>query len=202
MNRLALLLLAFSVTGCATLASMYRSDPEKQLDLGVTALLAQQYSEARTLLEPLFRERLDEETGQRAGVLLIAAELDNRNPQRRLWAAADMAARLLSAHDLESWLVPVGESYYLLALELGAQEQRLARADSARAAAEEVMAEASRALPSFGLESVPARINRITAERDELRRRVSELNAAKDSIDTELRTTRQELERVRQTIRH
>ena len=56
--------------------------------------------------------------GQHALLTLIAADLDNRNPQRRLWAAAEMSARLLSIPDLEPWMVPVGESYYLLAVEL------------------------------------------------------------------------------------
>jgi hypothetical protein len=140
--------------------------------------------------------------GQQALLVLIAAELDNRNPQRRLWAAAEMSARLLSIPELEPWLVPVGESYYLLAVELGAQEERLARADSARAAAQAEVAAADRELPSSSRESVPVRINRITTERDSLRRRVGELEAQAQARDKELLETKQELERVKQTIRH
>ena len=117
-------------------------------------------------------------------------------------AAAEMAARLLSIPDLEPWLIPVGESYYLLALELGAQEERLARADAARAAAEAEVAAVERELPASAAESVPARIARITTERETLRRRVSQLETEAQAKDKELQETKQELERVKQTIRH
>lgn len=204
MTRAALLLALSTagLTGCAALGIARGSDPREQLNLGAAALGAQEYARARGLLEPLYREHWQERIGQQALVTLIAAELDNRNPERRLWAAADMSARLLSIPSLEPWLVPVGESYYLLALELGAQEERLARADSARAAAEAEVAAAVRELPSSSRESVPARINRITTERDGLRRRVNELEQQAAARDKELQETKQELERVKQTIRH
>src|SRR5690606_33203703 len=128
-------------------------------------------------------------------------DLDNRNPDRRLWAAAEMSARLLSIPELESWLIPVGESYYLLALELGAQEERVARADAARAAAEAEVAAVERELPASAVESVTARINRITTERESLMRRVSQLETEAEARLKELNETKQELERVKQTIR-
>jgi hypothetical protein len=179
-----------------------QADPREQLNQGVSALAAQEYAVARGVLEPLYREHWQDRVGQQALLVLIAAELDNRNPQRRLWAAAEMSARLLSIPELEPWLVPIGESYYLLAVELGAQEERLARADSARAAAQAEVAAADRELPSSSQESVPVRINRITTERDSLRRRVGELEAQAQARDKELLETKQELERVKQTIRH
>jgi vacuolar-type H+-ATPase subunit I/STV1 len=203
--RRAALLLALTMaglSGCAALSMKRQPDARAQLNQGVAALEAQDYAGARALLEPLYREHWQDGVGQQAMLALIAADLDNRNPDRRLWAAAEMAARLLSIPELEPWLIPVGESYYLLALELGAQEERVARADAARAAAEAEVAAAERELPASAAESVPVRINRITTERDGLLRRVSELEEQAEARDKELRDTKQELERVKQTIRH
>ena len=204
MTRAALLLALTTagLTGCAALSVAREPDARAQLDQGVAALDARDYAGARALLEPLFREHWQERIGQQAMLALIAADLDNRNPNRRLWAAAEMSARLLSIPELEPWLIPVGESYYLLALELGAQEERVARAETARRAAEAEVAAAERELPASAAESVPARINRITTERDSLRRRVGELEQQAEARDKELRETKQELERVKQTIRH
>jgi hypothetical protein len=204
MTRAALLLALTTagLTGCAALSVAREPDARAQLDQGVAALEARDYAGARALLEPLYREHWQERIGQQAMLALIAADLDNRNPNRRLWAAAEMSARLLSIPELEPWLIPVGESYYLLALELGAQEERVARAETARRAAEAEVAAAERELPASAAESVPARINRITTERDSLRRRVGELEQQAEARDKELRETKQELERVKQTIRH
>ncbi|MGH7446120.1 MAG: hypothetical protein ACRELT_01075 [Longimicrobiales bacterium] len=204
MTRAALLLLLSTagLTGCAVLSMSGQADARAQLRQGVAALEAQDYVRARGLLEPVYREHWQERVGQQAMLTLVAADLDNRNPQRRLWAAAEMSARLLSIPDLQPWMIPVGESYYLLAVELGAQEERLARADSARAVAEAEVAAVARQLPESSTESVPARIGRITAERETLRRRVSELEQQAEARDKELRDTKQELERVKQTIRH
>lgn len=204
MRRAALLLalLTVGLSGCAAFSFGRQPDPRAQLDQGIMALEARNYAEARALLEPLYRGYWQHRVGQQAMLALIAIDLDNRNPNRQLWQAAEMSARLLSIPDLESWLIPVGESYYLLALELGAQEERVARADQARAAAEAEMAAVERELPASAVESVTARINRVTREREALLRRVSELEAQAATRDKELQDTKQELERVRQTIRH
>lgn len=204
MRRAALLLtlMTASLTGCAALSFARQPDAREQLNQGVAALEAEDYAGARALLEPLYRERWQDRIGQQAMLALIAADLDNRNPNRRLWAAAEMAARLLSIPELEPWLIPVGESYYLLALELGAQEERLARADAARAAAEAEVAAVERELPASAVESVTARINRITRERESLLRRVGQLEQEAEARTKELNDTKQELERVKQTIRH
>jgi hypothetical protein len=204
MRRAALLLalLTAGTTGCAALGLSSQPDPRAQLDQGVAALEAQDYVAARALLEPLYRGHWQERVGQQAMLALIAIDLDNRNPDRQLWQAAEMSARLLSIPELEPWLIPVGESYYLLALELGAQEERVAQADAARAAAEAQVAAVERELPASAVESVTARINRVTRERESLLRRVGELETQAAARDKELQDTKQELERVRQTIRH
>ncbi|MBR9990791.1 MAG: hypothetical protein KFH98_13605 [Gemmatimonadetes bacterium] len=204
MRRAALLLalLTVGMSGCAAFSLSRQQDPRAQLNQGIAALEAHDYAGARALLEPLYRGYWQDRVGQQAMLALIAIDLDNRNPGRQLWQAAEMSARLLSIPQLEPWLIPVGESYYLLALELGAQEERLARADQARAAAEAEIAAVERELPASAVESVTARINRVTRERESLLRRVSELETQAATRDKELLDTKQELERVRQTIRH
>jgi hypothetical protein len=189
--------MALGAAGCAAAAPDRQTDPRAQLREGVAAIEAQEYLRARGLLEPLFYDRPTELVGQHALLLLVAAELDHRNPDRRLWAAADMAGRLLDLDAADPWLVPLAETYYLLAMELGAAEQRIALAETAREAAEQ----ASDRLPQSTRESVPARIGRITAERDQARRRAEQLEQQLSARDRELRETQQELERVKRTIR-
>jgi hypothetical protein len=204
MMRTALLVLltAAGATGCATLASIRTDHPREQLRAGAAAVEAQQYLEARGYLEPLFYERPTEAVGQQALLVLLAAELDNRNPDRRLWAAADLAGRFLTNEPVEPWLVPLVETFYLVAMELGAAEEKIAEAETARASAEaRASAAANRRLPATTQESVPARVNRLTAERDQARRRADQLQQQLATRDRELRETRAELERIRRTIR-
>jgi hypothetical protein len=199
--RRGALLLAVSVLGTAGCAAVFgggRPDPQALLHEGVAAVEARQYLRARALLEPLFQENPADPVAQRAMIVLIAAELDNRNPDRRLWAAADMAGRLLSVDEAEPWVLPVAASYYLLALELGAAEQRVAQAE-ARAA--EARAANARRLPTSARESVPVQMGRVTSERDQARRRAEQLEQQLATRERELRETRQELDRIRRTIR-
>lgn len=207
------LLVALSVaggTGCAAIAQSRSVGPEDQLSHAAAALEAQNYVRARELLEPIYYKHWREPIGQQALVMLIAAELDGRNPGRRLWAAADMATRLLDIPDVEPWVVPIAESYYLLAVELGASEERVALAEAARADAEERAVRAERAeraagpprrLPTTSRESVPAQLRRVNENREQLRRQVDQLQAEISERDRELRETRQELERIKKTIR-
>lgn len=201
MRRAALIALAAaSLSGCAAVSWARGGggmEPDEQLAAGIQALQAREHLRARGLLEPLFREYPEEPEGQRAMLALIAAELDPRNPERRLWAGADMSARLLNVPGLEPWMVPVAESFYVLANELGAQEERIAQADSARAAAEARV----RSLPRTTQPSVPARIAEATRARDEARREAEQLQARLAEREKELRETKQELERIKRTIK-
>lgn len=203
---LLLVLTVASVAGCATLQTPEPPDRGPQLLEGVAALEKQDYLRARGLLEPLYYQHWTEPIGRQALVGLIASELDGRNPDRRLWAAADMASRLLNLPDLEPWLVPVGESFYLMAMELGAIEERRAQAESQRGDAESrseraSAAEDARPLPLLPRPTVPSRIAQVVEEREELRREVARLNEQLAVRDRELRETKQELERIRRTIR-
>ena len=148
-------------------------------------------------LEPLYMDHWREPVGQRATLALIAAELDARNPQRRLWAGADLASRLLTMPDVQPWIVPIAETYYLLALEMGAQEERLARADSARAAAEQ---RARVQLPP-DRPTVNQRLNQVAAERDAQKKRADQAETALATKERELRETKAELERIKKIIK-
>lgn len=203
---LLLVLSVAGVAGCATLRMTKPADPRPQLLEGIGAVEAQDYLRARGLLEPLYYQYWTEPVGRQALMALIAAELDGRNPDRRLWVAADMAGRLLNLPDLEPWMVPVGESFYLAAVELGAIEERRAQAESLRADAESRSeraseAEHTRPLPMQPRQTVPSRIAQVVEEREELRREVARLNEQLAARDRELRETKQELERIRRTIR-
>jgi hypothetical protein len=201
MTRAALLLLVSmtGATGCAAVASLRGGEPpQSQLEAGASAVRQQEYLRARGLLEPLFYDRPHERVGQQALLVLLAAELDNRNPDRRLWAAADLAGRFLNGEPVDPWLVPVAETLYLISMELGAAEERIAEAENARASAE---ARAGQRLPATTQESVPARVGRLTTERDQARRQVEQLQQQLATRDRELRETRAELERIRRTIR-
>jgi vacuolar-type H+-ATPase subunit I/STV1 len=204
------LVVALSVagaTGCAAITLSRSVGPQEQLVHAAAALEAQNYVRARELLEPVYYQHWREPVGQQALLMLVAAELDGRNPNRRLWAAADMSARLLDIPQVEPWAVPVAESYYLLAHELGAAEERAALAETARADAEERALRAersagrSRELPRMNRETLPAQLRRVNENREQLRRQVDELQHEISERDRELRETRQELERIKRTIK-
>jgi chromosome segregation ATPase len=89
----------------------------------------------------------------------------------------------------------VATTFYLLAMELGAAEERIAEAEAARDTAE------ARNLPASARESVPVRVGRITAERDQARRQAEQLQQQLAARDRELRETRAELDRIKRTIR-
>ncbi|MEX1182543.1 MAG: hypothetical protein WEF86_04865 [Gemmatimonadota bacterium] len=201
MRRAALLLAlgTAAISSCTSLNAIREPDPATALHEGVTALESQNYARARALLEPLYLEHWEDEVGRRAMLALIAAEVDTRNPDRRLWVAADLSARLLNVPDLEPWIVPVAEAYYLVALELGAHEQRLALGDSAGARL--ASRQANRVLPTGPEVTIPARITALESERSTLRRRVAELEEQLAASAEELRLTKVELERIKKTIK-
>jgi hypothetical protein len=199
MRRAALLaaLITTALAGCNTLMPRQQgTNPDEQLEQGIAALRTQRYPAARGYLEPLYLEHWTLPVGQRAMLALIAAELDGRNPERRLWAGADLASRLLNVPAVEPWIVPIAESYYLLAVELGAQEERLARADSARVAAESRARSLSSDRPT-----VPQQLAALATERDAAKRRADQAETNLATKDRELRETKAELERIKKIIK-
>jgi hypothetical protein len=181
------------VAGCA----MYygaggEPDPQRRLEAGLNALAMRDYARAQEHLENVYREHWNEPIGQQALLVLAASEMDPRNTSRRLWASADMAARLLGIPESAPWMKPIGESMYLLSLEMGANEERIARTQAAL--------DSAQSLPTFTGQSHPAQIETLRSERDNLRRRLDQVIVGRDSIDKELKDKTAELERLRRTI--
>jgi peptidoglycan hydrolase CwlO-like protein len=184
------------LSSCAVLSGVGEPDAEAELDRGLTALRAREYDDARRILEPVYQSSWQQPVGQEALLALAAMELDPRNPERRLWAGADLAGRLLSIPQASAADVPVAETLYLLAVELGAAEERIARADSVTQAAED----RSRR-PTSSVLSVPARMAKLQSERDGLSRRNEQLQATLKTRDKELADAKQELERIKKTLK-
>lgn len=190
-------LLCAGLAGCAALRPEQAPGPEEQLEHGLAALEVQDFSAARRLLEPLYHAYWQESVGQRALLALAASELDARNANRRLSVAADLTGRYLGVPDVPRWTVPVAETLFLAALELGAQ------GDSAQVQAGTAArpAGSGRTLPVSTRESLPARVRRITTERDDLQRRLQSAEQRLATREKELQDAQQELERIRKTIK-
>lgn len=191
-QRIAPLLVASLLTGCATLLHRM-SEPEARLDAGLTALAARDYPTAFDHLVWVVTNHPDEKAGQRALKALVALDLDPRNPGRRLNVGAQLAARYLRLDELAPWDRPMMETVYLLAIELGGAEERAAQAE-ADASAAEARARRKGAVPTYSGQTVTARISAISEERDRLRRRVGQL-------ERELADKESELQRIRKAIK-
>jgi hypothetical protein len=214
-RRISILaVLAVTVSGgCAQIPGLGRPDPASEFEVGIEALDRGDYATGFDVLYPIYRRHWDQAIGQRALMALMAAEIDPRNDNRRLWSTADMAATYLQIPEVPSWTMPVARAIYLLSIELGATEERVARAEAerdqaqARAATAERQrtaqagASPERGLPEFTGQTVPARLRAVEGERDELRRRVQQLEQRLAERERQLRENEQELERIRRTIR-
>jgi hypothetical protein len=201
---MALVALA-AAAGCAGLRAGEPVDPAADLEVGLEALEQGDYTGAYEVLYPLYRRHWDLPLGQRALLALTAAELDPRNENRRLWSSADLASHYLQIPESPDWTVPVARTLYLVALELGATEERIAQAEAERDRAQADAAAQRRAgarpLPSLPGPSVPARMRELEGEREELRRQLEELQQQLAQRERQLRESEQELERIRRTIR-
>lgn len=185
-------LLALALAGCAFAGKVGAPDPETRLEAGLAALAEHDMSTAQEHLEWVYRNHPSEPVGLQALLALTAAELDPRNPTRSLWESADLAAQLLHSPDAPTWTRPVGHTLYLVALELGAKEERMAQAQAALDAA----------LPTLpGGVSLPAQLKAAEHERDQLRNTVDSLQQQVASTKKELEERKAELERIRKTIK-
>ena len=212
MRRIFLLAGLAASAGCATLASADREpEPEAQLEAGLAALEHGEYSRARSHLGWVYSTRWDEPAGRHALLALIATDLDPRNPDRRLANAAELAARLVTQAEAPAWTSPLGESLYLIALELGAHDPP-ASADSL--AADSIPADTlalvvktappdprAALLPTLDGPSLPARLAAFRTERDSLAARIGALESALAERERVIKEKDEELERIRKIIR-
>ena len=186
-------LLLVGATACSMLPFVGESDPERRFEQALADLSTGNLARAQEHLHSVATNHARERIGRKALLVLVAAELDPRNPERRLWAAADMSARLLSPTGEPEWAEPIAETLYLLSLELGANEERIARAEAARDSAE--------ALPKLPGPSFVAQMDALRAQRDSLRRRTVALEQSVSAKETELKEKDQELQRILKTLK-
>lgn len=191
-----------------------------RFDTAIQALDDGDYAAALSGLDWVADRCAGHALGDEAGILLAAAALDPRNPDRDPGRGADAAAGLLHSGMIRRQQ-PVVASLYLLARELGAgyvpvTESR-GEAVPTPAAMESVAGvpavtgcgaprslqntAADTTLPMLPIEPVPARLRalrleqgRLSAVADSLRRRVS-------IVEAELLEKENELERIRRTLK-
>jgi hypothetical protein len=196
-----------AASGCATFAGNREPDPAGDLAAGLEASAAEDFAGARALLLPVYRQHWASPVGQQALLALAALEVDPRNPERRPEAAAELLARYLGIEAAPEWTVPVAESLYLVALELGG-EPAAARVEADAAREAELRPEApTRHLPQLPGPTVPARLaaageaqDRLREERDEVQRRLQQLERQMAARDSVIRVRDQEIERIRRLI--
>lgn len=210
---LLVLALLAGASGCAVLNGR-RADPDPALHLqqGLTALDRGNYEEAARELGWVYERYPARPEGQHALLALTALELDPRNPHRQLATTADLAAQMLNLPGGPTWTVPVGETFYLVAQELGAEYQRQAMTDSGLTVptftvmqpargAEPAMPEARRLPPLPERPSIPEQLGRLRQERDSLQARADSLEQLLADREKKLRETQKEIERIRKTLR-
>jgi DNA repair exonuclease SbcCD ATPase subunit len=212
-------LVAMAVHGCATLQGERDADPEQHLAWGLAALEQQDYQTAHAHLAWLVSYHWHRPVGQRALMALAAAEVDPRNPGRRLGVGAQLSSDYLRLEETPEWLRPVMESFYLMSLELGAAEEEIAQLEREREAAERAaraaraqaqraqtaarsaearaqraaVAAPARTVPALPGPPVTARVRALEQERTQLAQRTSQL-------ERRLAERERELERIRRTL--
>lgn len=192
-NLVAVGALTIVLAACATLNPFVESSAEARFDRGMRALERGDYAQASLDLGWVATHHADDKVGRHALLAVSALEMDPRNPKRRLALGADLTQAYLLNRGIEDWTLPIARTLHLLALELGAAEDRVAAAE-----AEKERAEARLTLPG---PSVPERMKAIRDERDRFSRRVQQLEQQLATAEKNLAEKDKELERIRKTIK-
>jgi len=192
-NVVAVGALTVVLAACATLNPFVESSAASRFDRGMRALERGDYAQATVDLGWVATHHADRSVGREALLVVAALEMDPRNPKRRLSLGADLTQSYLLNRGNEEWTLPIARTLHLLALELGAAEERVAAAE-----AERQRAEARLELPG---PSVPERLKMIQDERDRLARRVNQLEQQLSTAEKNLAEKDKELERIRKTIK-
>jgi len=186
MRPAPILLLAAALAGCATLRGP--NDAQLRYREGLAALARGDFAAASTPLEVASRSD-DADLARDALMLLAVAELDPDNRGRSPEGALAIAERLRTASRPGSL-----EQLTAGTLERAAAEWRDMRADLA-----DLTRERERAWVL--IDSLQARIDLLTSQRDSVRRKAMQLEVFGDSLNTELKKKTQELDRIRRAIR-
>lgn len=194
-NALAASFVVLAISACATVGSMFDDEREQRYNAGLTALRAGDYAAASEHLGWVAERNAGDAVGQQALLMVAALEMDPRNPNRRLPLGSDLTGSYLKLERTPAWTTPVAETLYLLAVELGAAEDRAAQAE-----ADKEQAENRLRLP----ENAPTMASRLRAagdERDKLAKKVEQLEAQVAERDKKLAEKDKELERIRKTLK-
>jgi len=122
--------------GCALAGQIDRQSPQEIFERGLVALEREDFRTAYQHMASVYEDQWDRPIGERALLTLAAVELDPRNPGRRLDVGAELAGRYFQLPSGTPWNGAVSQTLYLLAMELGAAEERLARAEEEKRRAE------------------------------------------------------------------
>lgn len=177
-----------TIAACATLRPAKPSDNDLRFTNGVKALNTGDFATAESNLNAVVQAGTIDAINQRALLVLAAAQMDPRNPNRKTESGAQLAARFLRLPERDEWVDPIAQTLYLLGLELGQAEDRADRA-------EQQAKQQTRELPKLTGPTVTARIKAVEQERDRLAKRVS-------SLEDQLAQSQRELERIKKTIKN
>lgn len=223
-------LLLAGLAACATLRAAEeppeRGPGERLMD-AAAALDAGDFRTAYPELAWIYSRCPASRVGRDALLLMAASELDPRNDARRPDVGAALAAEYLVLPSAPVEMVPVAETLYLLARELGAAAPSISPpafpdtvlrltadcdprtttgpARVVRAAADDgdrpQAPQATLLLPDLPVPSVPQRIARVEAQRDSASSQLAALLEQVKELQTRVASQQQEIERIRKTLR-
>lgn len=175
-------------TGCSAIGRS-EPNPEIRMQAGLDALAQNDIARAQEHFQWVYNNQPGKQIGYEALLAFIATELDPRNPDRQLYTSSELAERLIRAPDAPPWMRPLGNTFYLLALELGAHDERMAQSRMAQD------------LPQLEKASLAAQLRALRLERDSLEKKSNQLAEQLSKTDKDLKEKSAELERLRKTIR-
>jgi chromosome segregation ATPase len=187
MRRFAIASTALVLVACATV----RGRPDESLlhyQAGLQALASHDFASAVQHLDQADSSS-DAMVAERAQLLRIIAELDPRNPGRRLDVAAERATRFSAAALPGTWQRITADA--LVQLAAGVRE-----GNDERQLAQMRLSDANAMVQALKLQ-----IDSIGSERDAARRRITQLEASQAECDKKLQEKTQELDRIRRAIR-
>lgn len=199
-RALAVGVLTLAITACATVGSLFEQNGEDRFAAGMSALESGDYANANLQLGWVAEHYPNEEIGKRALLIVSALELDPRNPTRRVALGSELAAAYLKRPSIPDWTAPMAQTLYLLGLELGATEEKVAQAEADKALAERRLNENLPKLPNSAT-PWPTRLRQSKEEQDRLAKRVEQLEAQLADREKKLAEKEKELERIRKTLK-
>jgi hypothetical protein len=195
--------LALVLPACATFGSYFDSRADQRLTVGLAAYERGDYVTANEELGWVVERYGDQVIGRQALLAVAAVEMDPRNPQRRLNLGANLLESYLRLEHQPDWVLPAAQTLYLMSMEMGAVEERVAQAEAGKQEAERRFQEVERDLPTLPdpTATVSARLRAFKDERDRALKKVEQLEVQLVERDKKLVETEKELERIRKTLK-